>query len=53
MKKHPFTSICTVSFVIASLGLAAVSCFAQTNTTVPQPEKSSDPAIHWQLDTHG
>jgi hypothetical protein len=50
--KARLTSIRALSFAIASLGLTALSCFAQTNAT-PQPQKSSDPAIHWQFDTHG
>ncbi|HEV2289008.1 MAG TPA: hypothetical protein VGR81_08655 [Candidatus Acidoferrales bacterium] len=53
MKKHLFTLAYAVSFVIASVGLAAVNCLAQTNNPVPQPEKSSDPAVRWQFNTHG
>ncbi len=53
MKKYLFTFACAASFVIASVGLAAIACFAQTNNSTPQPEKSSDPAIRWQFNTAG
>lgn len=52
MKKGRFTSVHHVSVLVASLGLTAFSCFAQTKA-MRQPEKSSDAAIHWQFDTKG
>ncbi len=41
------------AFALVSLVLAAAAYPAQSKSTMPQPEKSSDPAILWQFDTHG
>jgi hypothetical protein len=53
MRQRQFASIRGASLAIGLLGLAAVGCPAQTKSSAQQPEKSSDPAIRWQFDTHG
>ena len=45
--------VLAVSFALGVLSLASVDSRAQTNIPAQQTEKSSDPAIRWQFDTHG
>jgi len=53
MTERRFAAVLAVSFAIALLTLTAVASHAQTKLLVQQSEKSSDPAIRWQFDTHG
>ena len=53
MRQRRSVGVLAVSFAIASLTVTAVASHTQTKLLVQQPEKSSDPAIRWQFDTHG
>lgn len=53
MNDRRFACVIAASFAIASLSVAAVAAHAQTKPPLQQSEKSSDPAIRWQFDTHG
>ena len=53
MNNPHFTRVRAAAFAIASFLFATLACPAQTKTRTSQPQKSSDPSIRWQFNTHG
>ena len=53
MLKSRIAAIHAALVSIPALLLAVSVRSAQTKSVEPKPEKSSDPAIRWQFDTHG